>query len=102
MTTEKQIEEMAKGINLADHEHCDGRCIGCEYKAMVTEGFICVDVAIATGLFAKDYRKASEVAREILTDRTLIDHLERACGAGGKLALARINELKKEYEVTQC
>ena len=38
-------------------------------------------------------------AKSILTDKILIDHLERACGAGGKLALARIKELKEEHGV---
>ena len=39
------------------------------------------------------------VAKSILTDKILVDHLERACGAGGQLALARIEELKEEHGV---
>ena len=87
----KQIEEMAK--DLCHTDTCEIKKIGipCYHK--------CKAYKYAERAINKGYRKASEVAREILTDKILIDHLERACGAGGKLALARIKELKKEYEV---
>lgn len=37
MDKEKQIEEMARAINVADHEYCNGKCIGCEHKPMRIE-----------------------------------------------------------------
>lgn len=66
MNKEKQIDEMARDINIADHEYCNGQCIGCEHKPKRIEDCACIDIAIATGLTAKGYRKASEVAEEII------------------------------------
>ena len=65
MSRDKQIEEMAKDINIANHEYCNGRCIGCEHKPKRIEDCACIDIAIATGLTAKGYRKASDLAEEI-------------------------------------
>ena len=61
----KRIDEMAKDINIIAHEYCDGHCVECEHKPKKIEGCACVDIAIATGIVAKGYRKSSEVAREI-------------------------------------
>ena len=65
LSREKQIEEMAKDINISDHEYCNGRCIGCEHKPKRIEDCACIDIAIATGLTTKGYRKDTEVAEEI-------------------------------------
>ena len=68
MNRDKQIEEMAKAINVADHEYCNGKCIGCEHKPMRIEDCACVDMAIAKGLVNAGYRKSTEVAREIFEE----------------------------------
>ena len=68
MTKEKQIEEMARAINVADHEYCNGKCIGCEHKSMRIEDCACVDIAIAKGLYDAGYRKTSDIAREIFEE----------------------------------
>ena len=95
MSREKQIEEMAEIITSADpYVTCKGQpCLTCELTDIAKNCYS------AKAIYKAGYRKDSEVAREILTDKILIDHLERACGAGGKLALARIKELKEIYEV---
>lgn len=105
MNKEKQIEEMAKDINLADHEGCNGECLGCEYKERITEGYTCADFAIAERLIAKDYRKASEVVAEVLADvmfaisKIVSEHIE----SDNSLTEAEVDiihalaELKKKY-----
>ena len=68
MNRDKQIEEMAKAINVADHEYCNGKCLGCEHKSMRIEDCACVDMAIAKGLVNAGYRKSTDVAREIFEE----------------------------------
>ena len=61
----KQAEELAKEINRVSLENCSGRCLDCKYMEAAAEGYTCVDIAIATGLTAKSYRKASEIFEEL-------------------------------------
>jgi DNA polymerase elongation subunit (family B) len=98
MSRDKQIEEMARDINIADHEYCNGKCVGCEHKPMRIENCACVDIAIAKGLVNAGYRKASDVAREIFEE---IEHkLPIRIVIEGELvynANIVLEELKKKY-----
>jgi hypothetical protein len=50
---------------------------------MITEGYTCVDIAIATSLIAKDYRKASEVVEEIY--KAFREEMHRLIGINEKM-----------------
>ena len=101
MTRDKQIEEMAKAINVADHEYCNGKCIGCEHKPMRIENCACIDIAIAKGLANAGYRKSTELAREIFEEIESKLILSKAIHCGQKFYYTRLEddiaELKKKY-----
>jgi hypothetical protein len=97
----KEIEELEEKLRLYK-EVCgellikDHRAVGVlrgEETAYIPEKLAKVYKGMAVNIAKRT------TAKKILTDKVLIDHLERACGAGGKLALARIEELKEEHEV---
>ena len=106
MSRDKQIEEMAKIIaQSVDVETlCDGlagdssmACFGCDYSE---KEYCKHHLESATGLYNKDYRKASDVAREIF------EELEKCIGYcttllplnAGLIDLNKIADLKKKYE----
>ena len=93
MDKKKQIEEMAK----LTKQHCtiDNMCGSCSLET-------CND-CLSEVLYNADYRKASEVAREIFEEiekmKLQKDFTSRSQDFefGYKLALADISELKKKY-----
>lgn len=63
MSRDKQIEEMAKDILKCG---CVGTCLECEYATLAEDDCACIDVKIAEGLYDKGYRKASDLALEVI------------------------------------
>ena len=100
-TRNKEIEELEEKLRLykevcgelvvRDH-HAVGVLVGKE-TVYIPQNLAKVHKRMAVNIAKR------ATAKKILTDKVLIDHLERACGAGGKLALARIEKMKKEHGV---
>ena len=67
MNKDKQIEEMAKDLQEThDYEGCEAwHCGGCEYEKY-GKGYFCSSIKQAEKMIAKGYRKASEVAEEVI------------------------------------
>ena len=66
MSRDKQIEEMAREIPKANciHEPCDE----CKWCGCANDEAYCTDYLIAEHLYNAGYRKAEDVAREMLAD----------------------------------
>ncbi len=64
MSRDKQIEEMAKVIGDADQRCYEMDCDDCPLNTM--ELGLCKDKFLATDIYNAGYRKASEVAMEII------------------------------------
>ena len=66
MGKDKQIEEMARAIGDADQRCYEMDCDDCPFRTM--ELGLCKEKLLATELYEKGYRKASEVARGIFEE----------------------------------
>lgn len=101
----KQIEEMAKTIQhlriaakpcLSDRLSSSMSCLACDY---LEKGYCQQDIEVATGLYDKSYRKASDVVREIFDeiDRLTYRYMNDVDYSIGDMVLD-IADLKKKYE----
>lgn len=91
MSREKQIEEMTKiAKNAIDNQSID-KCPStpCRYRG----NSVCCDVCLTIeALYNEDYRKQTEVAREIFTElERLYIHITN------EFDMRRYSELKKKY-----
>ena len=105
MNKENQIEELAKVLSGLS---CTNKCKNCNHFYNKYSDVGCVDMNFAEKLYAKGYRKASEVAREIfeeldkrLDEVTVVASLNDCfittfCKTMEKVT-AKVEELKKKY-----
>ncbi len=91
MKIDKHIEEMAKVIKDINANQCLRiPCNQCKYKSL--KHIKCKETLIASCLSKMNYRKASEVAREIF------EEIERMCiDTFGNFNYRVFAELKKKY-----
>ena len=94
MNRDKQIEEMGEYIAEVTTIECAHKsCEDCKWLGSAKpEKADCTDYLIAEALYNADYRKASEIAREIF------EEIERLFFKNGVfIHIQSYNELKKKY-----
>lgn len=91
----KQIEEMARDIRIAETEYMVSMVMADIDDAI--DGAAPINERLATALYAKGYRKSTDVAREIFEELEAIPK-DQPSYVLYVFLIKKIAELKKKYE----